>query len=136
LSIAASSRSDLNREPHGLEFLRYLDLAVLVVALPVFLLADIPFGAYLVGGAAWIVQRIVQVLLQRRLAASEDPRTTVGIAAASMILRGWIVALAIFAVGLADNDAGVAAAVLVIVLFTVYFAAQFILRPLEPARRP
>jgi hypothetical protein len=136
LSIAASSRSDRNAGSHGLEVLRFLDFAVLAIALPVFVFADLPFAGYLVGGGAWILQRIVQLALQRRAAASDDPRTTVGLAAASMIARGWIVALAIFAVGLSDNDAGLAAAVLVIVLFTVYFAAQFVLRPLELARRP
>jgi hypothetical protein len=136
LSIAASSRSERNPGSHGLEVLRFLDFAVLVIALPVFVFADVPFAGYLVGGGAWILQRIVQLALQRRAAATDDPRTTVGLAAASMIARGWIVALAIFAVGLSDNDAGLAAAVLVIVLFTVYFAAQFVLRPLELTRRP
>ena len=39
-------------------FVRYLDLVVLVVvALPIFLLADLPLAAYLVGGGAWILQR-------------------------------------------------------------------------------
>jgi hypothetical protein len=48
-----------------------------------------------------------------------------------MIGRGWLVALTIFGVGLIDNDAGLAAAVLVIALFTVYFTMQMILRPFE-----
>ena len=52
-----------------------------------------------------------------------------------MIARGWLVALTIFAVGLAEGDeAGLSAAVLVIVLFTVYFAVRMILRPFEAAR--
>ena len=40
-----------------------------------------------------------------------------------MIGRGWLVALTIFGAGMIENDAGLAAAVLVVVLFTVYFAA-------------
>ena len=114
--------------------LRYLDLIVLALALPVFLLAGFPIAGYLVGGGAWIVQRAVQVVLQRRAAASQDPRTVVGIAAASMIARGWFCAIAIFLVGILDSDAaGLSAALLVIALFTVYFTVQMILRPFDQA---
>ena len=112
-------------------WLRWLDLVVLVAALPVFLVGGLPMAGYLVGGGAWIAQRIFQVVLARRAAASEDPRTIVGYTAASMILRGWLVAMSIFLVGLGDNEAGLAAALLVISLFTIYFAMQMALRPME-----
>jgi len=111
--------------------MRYLDLVVLALALPLFLAAGFPMLGYLTGAVAWLVQRGVQVVLQRRAVAAEDPRTFVGLMAGSMIGRGWLVALTIFAVGLADNDAGLAAAVLVIALFTVYFTLQMILRPFD-----
>ena len=45
-----------------------------------------------------------------------------------MIGRGWLVALTIFGVGLSDNKAGLAAAVLVVVLFSAYFTVQMIVR--------
>ena len=48
-----------------------------------------------------------------------------------MIGRGWLVALTIFAAGMEDNDAGLAAAVLVIVLFTAYFTVSMIMRPFD-----
>ena len=48
-----------------------------------------------------------------------------------MIGRGWLVALTIFAAGMVENDAGLAAAVLVVVVFTVYFTVNMILRPFE-----
>jgi hypothetical protein len=105
---------------------------VLTLALPVFLLADFPIAGYAVGAGAWLVQRAIQVVLLRRAAASDDPRTLVGITAASMIGRGWFCAIAIFLVGVLDSDdAGLAAALLVIALFTVYFTVQMILRPLD-----
>ena len=111
--------------------MRYLDLVVLVVvALPIFLLADLPIAAYVVGGGAWIFQRIAQALMQRRAEASDDPRVVAGWTAGSMIVRGWACALAIFAVGVAEGDeAGLSAALLVIGLFTVYFLVRMILRP-------
>jgi hypothetical protein len=111
--------------------LRYLDLVVLALALPVFIAAGFPLLGYAAGAVAWLVQRWISHVLTRRAAASDDPRTTVGLMTGSMIGRGWLVALTIFGVGLVDNDAGLAAAVLVIVLFTVYFTMQMILRPFE-----
>ena len=113
-------------------FVRYLDLVALVMALPIFLLADLPLAAYAVAGGAWILQRIVQLLMQRRAEASDDPRVVAGWTAGSMIARGWFCALAIFAVGVAEGDrAGLSAAVLVIALFTVYFMVRMILRPID-----
>jgi hypothetical protein len=111
--------------------IKYLDLVLLAVALPVFLLAGLPMLGYAAGGAAWLVQRGLQLVLNRRAAAADDPRTVVGIAAGSMIGRGWLVALTIFAAGLVEADAGLAAAVLVIVLFTAYFTVSMIMRPFQ-----
>jgi hypothetical protein len=116
--------------------LRYLDIVLLIVALPVFLVAGLPMLGYAAGAGAWIVQRAIQILLNRKAAASDDPRTVVGITTGSMIGRGWFVALTIFAAGLADNEAGLAAAVLVIVLFTAYFTVSIILRPFEKPGHP
>jgi hypothetical protein len=115
-------------------WLRYLDLVVLVAALPVFLLGEFPMAGYLVGGGAWIAQRLLQAALAQRARDSKDPRTVVGLTVASMILRGWLVAAWVFLVGVNDNEAGLAAAVLVIALFTVYFTMQFALRPMERPR--
>jgi hypothetical protein len=112
-------------------FIRYLDLVLLALALPVFVAAGLPMLGYAAGAGAWLVQRAIQVAVNRRAAASDDPRTVVGLAAGSMIGRGWLVALTIFAAGMADEDAGLAAAVLVIVLFTAYFTVSMIMRPFD-----
>ena len=115
-------------------WLRYFDLIVLALLLPLFVLADLPIEAYLVGGGAWVLQRIVQQLMQRRAEASDDPRVVAGWTAGSMIARGWMCALAIFGVGIAEGDeAGLSAALLVIGLFTVYFTVRMITRPIDAA---
>lgn len=111
--------------------IKNLDLVLLVLALPVFLLAGLPMLGYAAGAGAWLAQRAIQVVLNRRAAASDDPRVVVGITVGSMIGRGWLVALTIFAVGLSENDAGLSAAVLIIVLFTAYFTVSMIMRPFE-----
>jgi hypothetical protein len=115
---------------------RYLDLLLVALALPVFLVAGLPLAGWAVGGGAWVAQRVLQEYVDRRAGASTDPRTVVGLLAGSMIARGWFVAIAVFLVGLSDNEAGLAAAVLVIALFTVYFTVRMILRPFETEAGP
>jgi hypothetical protein len=51
-----------------------------------------------------------------------------------MIARGWIVAGSIFVVGLSEREAGLAAAILSITLFTFYFTSQMLTRPFEEPR--
>jgi hypothetical protein len=115
-------------------WVRFLDLVVLLALLPLFVFADLPFEAYVVGGGVWVLQRTIQIVLQRRAEASDDPRIVAGYTAGSMIARGWMCALAIFGVGLsAGDDAGLAAALLVIGLFTVYFTVRMITRPIDAA---
>jgi len=113
--------------------LKQLDLVLLAISLPVFLLTDLPMLGWTVAAAAWLVQRGIQLWLARKARTSDDARTIVGLTAASMLGRGWLVAGAILAVGISHNSAGLAAAVLVLILFTGYFMVGMIMRPL---RRP
>jgi hypothetical protein len=116
---------------------RWLDIVLLVISLPIFLAAGWPMEGWAVGAGAWLIQRAVQVYTNHKAATAHDARTTVGVLAGSMIGRGWFVAIAIFLVGVNDNAAGLAAAVLVVALFTVYFTVGMILRPfdMETARQ-
>ena len=118
--------------PAGLRAFRYADLVALAVALPAFLLGDLPLLGYATAAVAWLLQRGVQILTTRAARRSTDPRTLVGITAASMIGRGWFVAFAVFGAGLAgESEDGLAAALLVLALFTLYFTANAILRPFD-----
>jgi hypothetical protein len=123
--------------PEPLAAVKHLDLVILVVALPVFLLAGWPVLGYATGAVAWLAQKGIQHWSERKAAASNDPKTVVGITAGSMIGRGWLVALTIFGAYLgagSRDDVGLAAAVLVVVLFTAYFTVNLILRPFENHR--
>ena len=116
----------------GLTLLRYLDLVALAAVLPLFLLAGLPMLGYTVAAAAWLVQRGINHLAQAKAKASDDPRTVVGLLAGSMIGRGWLTAGAIMAVGLAGaREDGLAAAILCITLFSIYFPMQMIVRPFD-----
>jgi hypothetical protein len=125
-------------QPHALRTvdpmaaLRLFDLLVAALALPLFVLAELPLAGWATGAGAYALQRAIGAWTARRAAASDDARTTVGLMAGSMIGRGWLVALTIFAVGVTVGDeAGLSAAVLFIALFTVYFTMNMILRPFE-----
>ncbi|MDX6595811.1 MAG: hypothetical protein QOI72_1193 [Solirubrobacterales bacterium] len=106
---------------------KYVDLLLLAVALAVFLLGELPLLGYAVAAAAWLVQRTVQVFAGRRaqaeLAAGHRQKA-MGIIAATTLGRVWLMATAVLLVGLAEREAGLTAAILVLVLFTVSFAAQ------------
>ena len=111
--------------------LRYLDFAVLLLALPIFVAADLPLLGWLGAAVGWTLQRLIQHAIEQRARASDDPRTVAGLLTGSMIARGWIVAGSIFIVGLAEREAGLAAAILSITLFTFYFTSQMLTRPFE-----
>jgi hypothetical protein len=117
-----------------LRMMRYLDLALLALALPVFLAAGLPLLGWVGAAVGWLVQRGVQLVIERRARESDDPRVVAGLLTGSMIARGWIVAGSIFVVGLAEREAGLSAAILAITLFTFYFTGQLIGRPFEERR--
>jgi hypothetical protein len=118
-------------EPLALRLVRNMDLGLFLVALPVFLLAGLPMLGWGAAAAVWLAQRAVRAALERRARVSEDPRAVAGLLVASMLARGWLVALTVFVVGLAENDAGLAAAVLILSAFTLHFTARMALRPFD-----
>jgi hypothetical protein len=106
---------------------KYVDLLVLAAALAVFLLGGLPMLGYAVGAAAWLAQRGIQTLAARRANAElavGNRQKAMGIVAATTLGRVWLMATVVLLVGLSEREAGLASAVLVLVLFTVSFAAQ------------
>jgi hypothetical protein len=112
---------------------RYLDLVVLVLALPLFAVAGLPMLGYAVTAGAWLVQRGIQHLAERSVARASERRQALGVMAVATLGRVWLVTLAILLVGvLADDEDGLAGAVLALVLFTVYLAGEALTRLLAP----
>lgn len=128
--------------------LKHLDLLVLALALPLFLLAGFPMLGYLTGAIAWGLQSAIKHQTESRALAIarkhavappkdkreaiDDMRKVAGLTAGSMIGRGWLCALVIFGGFFAagqDDAVGLSSAVLVIVCFTAYFSTAMVLRP-------
>jgi len=106
---------------------KYVDLIVLATALAVFLLGGLPMLGFAVGAGTWLVQKGIQMFVAARVQGElkdGNRNRAMGIVAMSALGRVWLMATAVLLVGLAEREAGLAAAVLVLVLFTVSFAAQ------------
>jgi len=106
---------------------KYVDLIALLVALAVFLLGDLPLLGYAVAAAVWLLQRGIQMLAQRRMKqelARGNRQKAMGFVAGSTLGRVWLMATAVLLVGIAERESGLAAAILLLALFTISFAAQ------------
>ena len=119
----------------GLAVLRYLDLAVLALALVAFLVAGWPLLGYAATAVAWLLQRAIQEIATRQAVATGNRRAALGVMAGTMMGRIWLVGLAVLGAGLAEREAGLAAGVLAAVLFTVFLTTTLIVKPIEEARR-
>jgi hypothetical protein len=107
--------------------LRFLDVVLVVAALPFVAFAGLPLLGYGVGAVAWLFQRGAGVALERQAAKSKDMGRQILMNFGGTMARAWIVGGAIIAVGLAGKrEDGLTAAVLVFVAFTVYFAMTLI----------
>jgi hypothetical protein len=83
---------------------------------------------YAVGAVVWLGQRAVQLFATKRAEAELERgnrQKAMGIVAATGLGRVWLMTTAVLLVGLlAERAAGLAAAVMVLVFFTVTFAIQ------------
>jgi hypothetical protein len=111
---------------------RWLDVILVVLAAPFVVLMDLPVLGYAAGALAWIANRAIGALVERRAKASGDVRKAVGMNLGVLIARSWLVGLTILAVGLAgEREDGLTAALLLLAAFTLYFVTSLLLRPLE-----
>lgn len=115
---------------------RYLDLVLLALALPVFVAADLPMLGYATVAAVWLAALVIESYAERRARRELEGgnrRDAMGWIAATSLGRVWIIALAVLLVGLLDErETGLAAGVLAAILFTVHFACRFIARAMTP----
>ena len=106
---------------------KHVDLVVLAAALAVFLVAGLPLAGFAFAAGSWLLQRGIQVLANRRadeaLRAGNRQRA-MGLMAGTTLGRVWLMITAALLAGLIDDQAGLAAAALLAVLFTISFAAQ------------
>lgn len=106
-----------------------------MLALPVFVAAGLPLLGWGAATLAWLISKGIDVYAQRRAAASGDRKVAMGARAATLIGRLYTVGLMVLAAGIIEREAGLTGGILAVVVFTVYFATLFVVKPLEEARR-
>lgn len=114
---------------------KHVDLLVLAAALAVFVIGGLPLLGYAVAAAVWLAQRGIQVLAGRRTAAelmAGNRQRAMGLVAASTLGRVWLMVTAVLLGGIAEREVGLSAAVLLLILFTISFAAQGLVHLFEP----
>lgn len=105
---------------------KHVDLVVLVAALAVFVFGGLPLLGYAIAAVAWLAQRGIQVLADRKIAAelaAGNRQRAMGFLAATTLGRVWLMVTAALVAGLAAHEAGLAAAVMLAILFTVTFVS-------------
>jgi hypothetical protein len=121
--------------PLTVRLLTYLDIGLLLVALPIFIGAGLPILGWIGGSAAYVIQRLIGGLLNRTAAQTEDMTGFLGVMVGGVIARGFFVALSIFGVGMINGDAGASAGFLFLAAFTVHFTMTLMLTPHKQGRR-
>ena len=124
-----------HQSDRGLTVLKNLDLGVLALALPVFLVGGFPMVAYAILAVAWVAQRLLQRFATARAVETGDRRAAIGVIGGVMVARIWLLGLSVLAAGLIEREAGVAAGLLAVALFTTSFVTLLIVKPLEAAAR-
>jgi hypothetical protein len=114
---------------------KHVDLLVLAAAAVVFAVCGFSLLGYIGAAAAWLTQRGIQWLAQRRsgeaLKAGNRQRA-MGIIAATTLGRVWLMATVVLLVGIAERTAGLSAAVLLAALFTISMGSSGLAYLLEP----
>lgn len=124
MSLSASATSS---EPVLL--LRYLDVALVVLAAPIMLLIGVPAVGYLAGAGAWIALRALGIVVERA-AASTQFRNEISIRLGYLLGRLFVLALAVILVRRGEGrDAGLAALLVIVFAFTVQLACSALTRP-------
>ncbi len=110
--------------------LRYIDLVLLWLTVPVALALGAPVLGVLLAGAVWTVQRFVALAVERRARQRESMREALGLNMATMLVRMWQMGTTIVVAGVARAD-GAAAAIVLLVVFTISLAATLLTRSLN-----
>jgi hypothetical protein len=126
-TLAVEGSGDLRGGSTAVAVLRYADLILLALALPIFLIAGLPMLGYAVLAGVWIAQRYANHVARRRaerLLGEGNRKSALGTIAWTSLGRAWFVAATVLVTGLIEREAGLAAGVLAAVLFSFYLAGE------------
>ena len=97
--------------------------AVIVLALPVFLVAGWPLKGWLLAAVLWAAAQALGLVLTR-LPLGDDNLAASGVRGIGMGLRAFVVGIPLVAVAATDERVGLAAALLYVLAYTVELAVS------------
>lgn len=120
---------------------RYLDVVLVAIAAIPAVALGVPTFGYLVGGGAWILQRIIAVADRRLLSMATDDssnfRRQLGLNLFEPFMRIWLLAGAIVLAGVAGHRAdGLTAAIVIFAAYSLAFAVRLASGPPPPRAVP
>ena len=108
---------------------------MLALALPLFLIAGLPLIGWAVVAVVWVAQRWIVATVKRRAIATGDRSAVMKAISLSMMVRLALVTSAVVVVGIIDRDAGLPAALLSALLFSIALGIQVTSAPPTGAQR-
>ena len=112
--------------------LRYIDLVLLWLTVPLALALGAPPVGLLLAAVVWTVQRFVALEVDRRARQRDSAREAIGLNMATMMARQWLLAATVVVAGVGSGrEDGVTAAAVLLVAFTISLAATLLLRALS-----
>jgi hypothetical protein len=104
--------------------LRYLDVVLLVLGAPVAFALGAPVLGYAVGGAAWILQRVIAATDRSLIGKVTEPTRQLGYNLLEAFGRIWLLAGAIVIAGLVGRAHGLTAALVILGAYSVAFVIR------------
>ncbi len=124
MSVSASATFERETVP----LTSYLDIVLVVVVAVCAIALGAPTVGIAVGALAWIAVRGASLVADRRIAAIDDGRRQLGLGVALRMLRVWVLACAIIAVGLTSTEAdALAAALMIFGAFSFHFVVAAVM---------
>lgn len=115
--------------------LRYIDLVLLWLTVPVALALGAPQLGVLLAAVVWTAQRLVAIAVDRRARARDNVRDAIALNIATMLGRMWLIGCAIVVAALAGERAdGAAAAIVLLLVFTISLVTTLLTRSLSSER--
>jgi hypothetical protein len=112
--------------------LRYIDLVLLWLTVPLALVLGAPSVGLLLAAVVWTLQRLVALEVDRRARMRESAREAIGLNMATMMVRQWLLAATVVVAGVGSGrEDGVTAAAVLLVAFTISLAATLLHRALS-----
>ncbi len=124
-TLHAGASPVVERSP--IELLRYLDVVLVVLAVPVALALGAPALGLLIAAGAWLVQRILAHTDRRLIAYAHARGAGLGVGLVEAFGRIWLLAGAIVLAGVVGGRAdGLAAAVTIFAAYSVALAIRLV----------